>query len=87
MPPPPSVSPLSGVNPYSEELMPVTYHGPRFKDSLEMHRAFANKLQEENPSSKPNNGSGALAMGSYKFKFPPNMNVIDAMQAGQSKKH
>jgi len=52
------------VSPATKEEYPVVYYGPRFKDSLEMHRQFANRS------------------GSYGFKFPPNMNLIEAITKG-----
>ena len=58
--------PLNPFNP-NEEL-PITYYGPRFKDSLEMHKAYANKKNYSDGTDI-----------SYRFKFPPNMNVIEAM--------
>lgn len=53
------------VNPLTGEEYDISYYGHRFKDSLEMHKAYANKAND-----------------SYKFKFPPNMNVLEAMAAG-----
>lgn len=57
------------TNPATNEEYDVNYYGCRFKDTLEMHKAYANFSTE-----------------SYKFKFPPNMNVIEAMQLGQRRK-
>ena len=62
------------INPLTDEELPITYYGPRFKDSLEMHKAFAN---QENIAIE-----GGSLISSYKFKFPPNMNVIEALQVG-----
>ena len=56
-------------NPMTNEEYEVAYYGHHFKDSLEMHKAYANKAPD-----------------SYQFKFPPNMNVIEAMQASQKRK-
>jgi len=53
------------VNPATNEEYPVTYYGPRFKDSLEMHKAFANQNFKD-------------GMSSYKFKFPNNMKLFEA---------
>lgn len=50
------------INPLSNGEYGIAFYGHRFKDSLEMHKAFAN-----------------LKNDSYKFKFPPNMNVLEAM--------
>ncbi len=48
------------VNPQTQEEYPVAYLGPRFRDSIDLHKAYANK----------NSG--------YRFKFPTNMNLIEA---------
>ena len=50
------------MNPYTNEEYDVHYYGNRFKDSLEMHKAYAN-----------------VGSDSYRFKFPPNMNLIEAI--------
>jgi cytosolic carboxypeptidase protein 2/3 len=57
------------INPQTDEEYPVTYYGPRFRDTLEMHKAFANKTIQELLHGE---------IQTYKFKFPPNMNVIEA---------
>ena len=57
------------INPVTNEEYDVVFYGHRFKDSLEMHKAYANRNND-----------------SYKFKFPPNMNVLEAMSAGQKRK-
>jgi hypothetical protein len=57
------------INPQTNEEFPVLYYGSRFKDSLEMHRAYANKSSD-----------------SYKYKFPPNMNIIDALASSNLRK-
>jgi len=57
------------LQPYSNEELPVSYYGFRFKDSLEMHRMYANQAENN-----------------YKFKFPPNQNVIDAIIGSQKRK-
>lgn len=59
------------LHPLTMEELPPTYLGPRFKDTLEMHRAFA---------------QSDIRSEGYKFKFPPNMNVVEAMMAGQRKR-
>jgi len=43
----------------------VNYYGPRYQNSLEIHKQFANKENADGPS--------------YPFKFPPNQNVIEAI--------
>jgi hypothetical protein len=48
---------------------PIYYIGNRFTDSLDMHNRFANKAKMLGPDEIP----------SYRFKFPPNQNVIDAI--------
>ena len=53
------------INHLTNEEFDVTYYGNRFKDSLEMHKGYANIVSSD--------------LSSYKFKFPPNMNVIEAM--------
>ena len=35
------------INPATEEEYPVTYYGHRFKDSIDMHKAFANKTRAD----------------------------------------
>ena len=64
------------INQQTHEEYPVTYFGPRFRDSLEMHKAFANK------SETLSNGEEKQ---SYRFKFPPNMNVIEACMPPKKK--
>jgi len=60
------------TNPETGVDYPVYYIGNRFTDSLDMHNRFANKAKMLGPDEIP----------SYRFKFPPNQNVIDAI--GQS---
>jgi hypothetical protein len=62
------------VNPTTDEEYPVTYFGPRFKDTIEMHKAFANRTLAD-------------GMQSYKFKFPQKMNLIEAAQASHKRNH
>jgi len=64
------------INPQTDEEYPVTYYGPRFRDSLEMHKAFANKTL-----TLPNGDE----LQTYRFKFPPNMNVIEACMPPKKK--
>ncbi|CDW76600.1 UNKNOWN [Stylonychia lemnae] len=57
------------INPLTNEEYDIGFYGCRFKDSLEMHKAFANRSND-----------------SYKFKFPPNINVLEAMATAQRRK-
>jgi len=50
--------------------IPAYYIGKRYKDSLEMHKEFANKQWSCGLDQKFN---------SYHYKFPPYQNVIDAL--------
>jgi len=63
------------VNPDTKTEYPPYYIGPRYGDSLEMHRQFANKTKAVGPDECP----------SYHFKFPPNQNVIDAIEHNLSR--
>lgn len=63
------------VNPETKTEYPPYYIGPRYGDSLEMHRQFANKTKAMGPDECP----------SYHFKFPPNQNVIDAIEHNLSR--
>jgi hypothetical protein len=52
------------VNPLTGDPYDVIFMGPRYRHSIAMHKAFANKLL---PNGKP----------SYSFKEPPNMSLIN----------
>lgn len=64
------------INPETKIEYPSYYIGPRFQDSLEMHKSFANKSKMVGPDNYP----------SYHFKFPPNQNVIEAIDYGLKRK-
>jgi hypothetical protein len=52
------------VNPLNGEELPIIYLGYRYRHSIAMHKAFANRIL-------PNNRL------SYTFKEPPNMSLIN----------
>ena len=59
----------------TNEEFDVTYYGVRCRDSLEMHKAFSSSAF-----------GGSAASDAYRFKFPPNMNVIEAMAGTHRRK-
>jgi len=52
------------VNPLTGELYEQVYMGPRYRHSIAIHKAFANRLLPNNKES-------------YSFKEPPNMSFIN----------
>lgn len=63
------------INPRTNEEFDVNYYGVRCKDSIEMHKTFSSSAF-----------GGLASPESYRFKFPPNMNVIEAMSGSLRRK-
>ena len=61
----------------TKEPLIVNYYGPRFNNSMQVHKAFANKvLSKEGEFDSWNRKS-------YEYKMPQNRNVLEAIEQGQ----
>lgn len=52
------------INPQTNEEYEILYLGPRYKHSLEVHKAFSSNQTKERKKH-------------YKFQFPPNLGIIE----------
>ena len=63
-------------NPFTKEELTVSYYGPRFNNSMQVHKAFSNKTFDKEVESECWNRK------SYDFKMPTNSNVLEAIEQG-----
>jgi len=61
----------------TKEPLIVNYYGPRFNNSMQVHKAFANQVLSKEVEFDSWNRK------SYEYKIPQNRNVLEAIEQGQ----